>query len=104
MKMRDLFSGCNRAFRQQEGTFENRLFCAQMMSTHTCAIDSKYGYLDGAKDCLESYKPIEELEEYINEFEASQEIIDEYDRAYISAYRDYIKQELLKKESVTNEQ
>lgn len=103
MKINDLFRFADKAIRQSEDCFENKLFCAQMMSTHTCAIDSKYGYLDGAKDCLESYKPIEELEEYINEFETSQEIIDEYDRAYISAYRDYIKQESLKKESVTNE-
>ena len=81
--------------------FENRLLFAQLLSPYDCNSDSKYGYLDGAKDCLESYKPIEELEDYINEFEASQEIIDEYDRAYVQAYRDYIKQE--KKESVTNE-
>ena len=77
--MNDLFRFADKAIRQSEDCFENKLFCAQMMSTHTCAIDSKYGYLDGAKDCLESYKPIEELEEYINEFEASQDRLDEYD-------------------------
>lgn len=102
MKMNDLFRFADKAIRQSEDCFENKLFCAQMMSIHTCAIDSKYGYLDGAKDCLESYKPIEELEEYINEFEASQDRLDEYDTAYVLAYRDYIKQEQTK-ERVTNE-
>lgn len=72
------------------------------MPTYTCAIDSKFGYIDGAKDCLESYKPIDELEEYINEFEVSQDRLDEYDTAYVLAYRDYIKQEQTKG-SVTNE-
>lgn len=102
MKMNDLFRFAYKAIRQSEDCFENKLFCAQMMSTHTCAIDSKYGYLDGAKDCLESYKPIEELEEYINEFEASQDRLDEYDTAYVLAYHDYIKQEQTKGR-VTNE-
>lgn len=103
MKMQDLFSGCNRAFRSSEPTFETRLLYAQLANPYDCNCDSKYGYLAGAEECLDSYKPIEELEDYINEFEASQEIIDEYDRAYVQAYRDYIKQESLKKESVTNE-
>lgn len=85
----------------EKPNFENRLLFAQLTSPYDCYSDSKYGYLDGAKECLESYKPIEELEDYINEFEVSQDILDEYDRAYISAYRDYIKQE--KKESATNE-
>ena len=81
--------------------FERRLLYAQLTSPYDCNCDSKYGYLDGARQCLEGYKPIEELEEYINEFEASQDRLDEYDKAYVLAYRDYIKQE--KKESVTNE-
>lgn len=49
MKMRDLFSGCNRAFRQKEGTFENRLLYAQLSSQYDCNADSKWGYIDGAK-------------------------------------------------------
>lgn len=87
--------------RTEEPTFETRLLYAELLSSYDANVDAKYGYLDGAKDCLESYKPIEELEEYINEFESSQEIIDKYDKAYILAFRDYIKQK--KKESVTNE-
>lgn len=94
MKMRDYILN-------QEPTFENRLMYAQLLSPYDCNCDSKYGYIDGARQCLEGYKPLEELEEYINEYEYSQDVIDEYDRAYISAYRDYIKQE--KKERVTNE-
>lgn len=81
--------------------FENRLLYAQLSSPYDCNCDSKFGYLDGAKECLETYKPIEELEEYINEYEYSQNVIDEYDKAYILAFRDYIKQK--KKECVTNE-
>lgn len=103
MKMNDLFRFSDKAIRQSEDCFENKLFCAQMMSTHTCAVDSKYGYLDGAKDCLESYKPIEELQSYIEEYEVENKPLDEYDKSYCLAYRDYIKQESLKKESVTNE-
>lgn len=90
-------------FYSLEPTFETRLLFAQLLSPYDTYSDSKFGYLDASKELLETYKPIEELEDYINEFEASQEIIDEYDRAYVQAYRDYIKQESLKKESVTNE-
>lgn len=85
----------------EKPNFETRLLFAQLTSPYDCYSDSKYGYLDGAKECLERYKPIEELEDYINEFEASQDRLDEYDKAYVLAYRDYIKQE--KKESATNE-
>lgn len=88
-------------FYSLEPTFETRLLFAQLLSPYDTYSDSKFGYLDASKELLETYKPIEELEEYINEFEASQEKIDEYDRAYISAYRDYIKQE--KTKEVTNE-
>ena len=83
--------------------FENRLMYAQLLSSYDCNSDSKYGYLDGAKECLERYKPIEELEEYINQYEIDNSPLDEYDKSYCLAYRDYIKQESLKKESVTNE-
>lgn len=91
MKMNDLFKFVDKSFRQKESNFENRLLYAELANSHSCNVDSKYGYLDGAKECLETYKPIEELEEYINE----------YDKAYILAFRDYIKQK--KKECVTNE-
>ncbi len=101
MKMNDLFKFVDKSFRQNESNFENRLLYAELANSHNCNVDSKFGYLDGAKECLETYKPIEELEEYINEYEYSQNVIDEYDKAYILAFRDYIKQK--KKESVTNE-
>lgn len=83
--------------------FENRLMYAQLLSSYDCNSDSKFGYLDGAKECLERYKPIEELEEYIKQYEIDNSPLDEYDKSYCLAYRDYIKQESLKKESVTNE-
>lgn len=85
----------------QEPTFETRLLFAQLLSPYDTYSDSKFGYLDASKELLETYKPIEELEDYINEFEVSQDTLDEYDRAYVQAYRDYIKQE--KTKEVTNE-
>lgn len=103
MKMQDLFSGCNRAFRSSEPTFETRLLYAQLANPYDCNCDSKYGYLAGAEECLDSYKPIEELQSYIEEYEVENKPLDEYDKSYCLAYRDYIKQESLKKESVTNE-
>ena len=93
MKIRDLFQGCNQAFRNSEPTFQTRLLYAELSSPYDVYTDSKWGYIDASKELLESYKPIEELEEYINEFETSQDVIDEYDKAYIQAYRDFIKQE-----------
>lgn len=88
-------------FHGSEPTFQTRLLFAQLLSPYDVYAESKFGYLAAAKECLEGYKPIEELEEYINEFEASQDVIDEYDKAFIQAYRDFIKQEKLKE--VTNE-
>lgn len=93
MKIRDLFSGCNRAFRSNEPTFETRLLYAQLSSAYDCNADSKHGYIDGAKRCLEGYKPIEELEEYINQYELKNSPLDEYDKAFCLAIKDYIKQE-----------
>lgn len=81
--------------------FENRLMYAQLLSSYDCNSDSKYGYLDGAKECLESYKPMEELEEYIKQYEIDNSPLDEYDKSYCLAYRDFIKQE--KTKEVTNE-
>ena len=85
----------------EKPTFKNRLLYAQFLSPYDIYSESKFGYLAAADELLESYKPIEELEEYINEFEASQDVIDEYDSSYIQAYRDFIKQE--KTKEVTNE-
>ena len=87
-------------FLNQEPTFESRLLYSMYTNKYDDNAEEAWGYLDGAKECLEGYKPIEELEEYINEFEASQDVIDEYDKAFIQAYRDFIKQET---KEVTNE-
>ena len=103
MEIRDLFQGCNQAFRNSEPTFQTRLLYAELSSPYDVYADSKFGYIDAAKECLEGYKPIEELEEYIEQYEIDNSPLDEYDKSYCLAYRDYIKQESLKKESVTNE-
>ena len=83
--------------------FESRLFYAQLVNPYDCYSDSKFGYLDGAKECLNSYKFIEELEVYIEEYEVKNKPLDEYDRAFILAYKDFIKQEKMKREVATNE-
>lgn len=101
MKIRDLFSGCNRAFRSSEPTFETRLLYAQLSSQYDCNADSKWGYIDASKELLETYRPIEELETYIDEYETIEGNNTEYDKAYVQAYRDYIKQE--QKARATNE-
>ena len=88
-------------FLNQEPTFESRMLYAMYTNKYDDNAESAWAYLDAAKELLESYKPIEELEEYINKFEASQDVIDEYDSSYIQAYRDFIKQE--KTKEVTNE-
>lgn len=79
-------------FFSEEPTFENRLMYAMLLSPYDAYSDSKFGYLDASKELLEGYKPVEELEDYINEFEASQDRLDEYDKAYVQAYRDFIKE------------
>ena len=89
------------SFLNQEPTFETRMHYAMYTNKYDDNAEEAWAYLDAAKELLESYKPIEELEEYINEFEASQDVIDEYDSSYIQAYRDFIKQE--KSREVTNE-
>ena len=87
--------------RTQEPTFETRLLYAQSLSPYDIYSESKYGYLDGAKECLEMYKSIEELEEYIKQYKEANSPLDEYDKSYLLAISDYIKQ--YTKESVTNE-
>lgn len=89
------------SFLNKEPTFETRLLYSMYTNKYDDNAEEAWAYLDAAKELLESYKPIEELEEYINEFEASQDVIDEYDSSYIQAYRDFIKQE--KTKEVTNE-
>ena len=85
----------------EKPTFETRLLYAQLVSPYDCNCDSKWGYLAGAGECLESYKPISELKGYIDKFVEISESLDEYDKAYVQAYKDYIKQE--QSEGVTNE-
>ena len=94
MKIRDLYLG-------EKPTFETRLLYA--MFTYRDDVDSSSadGYIDASRELLEGYKPIEELEDYINKYEATEGNNTEYDKAYILGYRDYILQE--KKEEVTNE-
>ena len=97
MKTKDLFRKCNVAFRQAPETFENKLLYAELINPYSDYVDSKWGYLDGAKEVLETHKSIEELEKYIKQFEIDNKPLCEYEHAYVSAYHDYIKQEKTKK-------
>lgn len=94
MRIRDTFLG-------KIPTFENRLLYAMYTNKYDDNAESAFGYIDASKELLERYKPIEELEEYIKQYEIDNSPLDEYDKSYCLAYRDYIKQE--KKERVTNE-
>ena len=85
----------------EKPTFQNRLLYAQFLSPYDVYADNKWGYIDASKELLESYKSIDELEAYIDKYEATDGNNTEYDKAYILAYRDFIKQE--QKESATNE-
>ena len=76
-------------FFSEEPTFENRLMYAMLLSPYDC----KWGYLDGCGHCLESHKPIEELEEYIKQYSKENSPLSEYDKAYVQAFKDFIKQE-----------
>ena len=93
MKMKDLFKDTEKNFRQAEPTFENKLFYAQLTPADSQFIDSKWGYIDGAKECLEGNKPIEELEEYVKQYEIDNSPLDEYDLSYCLAIKDFIKHE-----------
>lgn len=96
MRIRDTFLG-------EIPNFENRLLYAMYTNKYDDNAESAWGYLDASKELLETYKPIEELEDYINQYEIDNSPLDEYDKSYCLAYRDYIKQEKLKLEVVTNE-
>ena len=81
-------------------TFKSR--CLYSMFTNSYDIDTEaaWGYKDAAKELLESHRSVEELDEYIEQYSKENEPLSDYDRAYISAYKDYIKQE---KENTANE-
>ena len=85
----------------EEPTFSNRLLYARFLNPYDCNSDSKWGYLDAARELEETNKTLVEIEEYIKSYEEENQKLDEYDKAYILAYKDYLKEKL--KESVTNE-
>ena len=83
MQIRDLYL-------DQKPTFESRLLYA--MFTYRDDVDSSSadGYIDGARELLEGYKPIDELKAYIDGYEAAEGNNTEYDKAFILDYSDYI--------------
>ena len=92
MKVTDNFYG-------SEPTFENRKLFAQLLNPYDIYSEFADGYKDGVREIEESNKTVEELDEYIEQYSKENEPLSDYVRAYISAYKDYIKQERM----VTNE-
>ena len=90
------------SYLNQEPTFENRLLYAMYTNKYDYNAEEAWGFIDGARECLEGYKPIEELEEYIQKYEIDNSPLTIYDRGYLQAYKDFIKQENTK-ECETNE-
>lgn len=86
MRTRDLFLN-------QEPTFENKLIYAMFTNKYDDNAEESWGFIDGARECLESYKPIEELEQYIQKYEIDNRPLSTYDMGYVQAYKDFIKQE-----------
>ena len=86
MRIRDQFIN-------REPTFENKLLYAMYTSKYDDNAESAWGFIDGARECLESYKPIEELEKYIQKYEIDNSPLTRYDMGYVQAYKDFIKQE-----------
>ena len=84
-------------FYSEKPTFETRLLFAQLLSPYDVYAESKYGYLDGSKICLEGNKSIEELQALLEASTGS----DNYEKGFRQAIKDYIKQE--KSREVTNE-
>ena len=72
---------------------------AQLLSPYDIHYDYAAGYKDAVREIEESNKTVEELDEYIEQYSKENEPLSDYVRAYISAYKDYIKQERM----VTNE-
>ena len=94
MEIRDLFQGCNQAFRNSEPTFQTRLLYAELSSPYDVYSESKFGYVDGANKCLEGNMSAEDLIEYIESYSKENEPLSSYDKAYVQAMKDYIKQEV----------
>lgn len=94
MRTRDLFLN-------QEPTFETRLIYSMFTNKYDDNAEEAWGYLAATEKVMASHKAIEELEKYIQKYEIDNNPLTTYDRGYIQAYRDFIKQEKLKE--ATNE-
>ena len=92
MKVTDNFYGSN-------PNYENRKLFAKLLNPYDIYSEFADGYKDGVREIEESNKTVEELDEYIEQYSKENEPLSDYVRAYISAYKDYIKQERM----VTNE-
>ena len=92
MKVTDNFYGSN-------PNYETRKLFAQLLNPYDIHYDFAAGYKDAVREIEESNKTVEELDEYIEQYSKENEPLSDYVRAYISAYKDYIKQERM----VTNE-
>lgn len=74
-------------------TFELRLMYAQFTSSYDIDAEASWGYEDGANKCLEGNMSANDLTEYIESYSKENELLSSYDKAYVQAIKDYIKQE-----------
>ena len=69
--------------------FGNRYVFARVYDPDGIYSESKYGYLDGADECIEGYKSLQQLKELVVNSTGSE--LDEYETAYYQAIKDFIK-------------
>ena len=89
------------SFLNQEPTFETRMLYAMYTNKYDDNAESAMAYLAAAEELMGDNKSIEELEEYMQQYEKDNSPLTEYDKSYLLAYKDFIKQE--KSRGVTNE-
>lgn len=89
------------SFLNQEPTFETRMLYAMYTNKYDDNAEEAWGYLAAAEELMGDNKSIEELEEYMQQYEKDNSPLTEYDKSYLLAYKDFIKQE--KSRGVTNE-
>lgn len=75
-------------------SFEDRLLYAQLTSSYDIDAEAAYGYVDGANKCLEGNMSAKDLTDHIESYSKENEPLSSYDKAYILAIKDYLKQEV----------
>ena len=74
----------------QVPSFESKLYFARLTTPYDNEYNMAKGYLAGAEFCLECSLDLPELEAYIEAM--TKEKLDEYDKGYLQAIKDYVKE------------